>query len=77
MSVTKSSAAKAKKTKAQKLILISPAQALEILQSALHCCQRAGLTIRLDSTPQGLVPTLPSVGYEATPEGVRLALTEN
>lgn len=77
MNATKRGATRGKKTPAQKEAPIIPAQALEILQSALHYCQRAGLTVNLDTTPEGLVLTLPGAVHEMTSEGVCLALVES
>ena len=46
----------------------------QILQSAIHYCQMAGLVVNLDTTPDGLRLTLPDAAHEMTPEGAHLRL---
>lgn len=58
---------------------LTPAQALELLQSALGYCQQSGLVVQCksDGDMAGLVIYLPEAKAEPTPEGLRLALAES
>lgn len=57
---------------------LTKAQALELLQSAMHYCQSAGLTVqcKIDSDFKGFVLYLPEVQSVNTPEGLRFTLAE-
>ncbi|MBI3242326.1 MAG: hypothetical protein HYZ49_08545 [Chloroflexi bacterium] len=55
---------------------ITPAQALDMLQSALRYCQQSGLSVecKSDDALAGLVIYLPTAKAETTPAGLRFAL---
>lgn len=58
---------------------LTPGQALELLQSAMYYCQRAGLSVQCksDADLKGLVLYLPEVQSVTTSKGVRFALAES
>ena len=58
---------------------ITPAQALDMLQSALRYCQQSGLSVecKSDADLDGLVIYLPTAKAETTPDGLRFVLAES
>jgi hypothetical protein len=76
MSATKRDAAKRRRKEQSPL---TPAQALDMLQSALRYCQQAGLEVQCKSEADmaGLVLYLPTVKAETTPAGLRFVLSDS
>jgi hypothetical protein len=74
MNTTKQSATKRRRKETP----ITPAQALDMLQSALRYCQQSGLAVecKSDDALAGLVIYLPTAKAEPTPAGLRFALAE-
>ena len=54
--------------------LITPAEAFAMLESAIHHCQRAGLTIGAENRAGALVLNIPGAAYLLTHGGTRAAL---
>lgn len=77
MNTTKRGAQRTQRRKEQ--CPLTPAQALDMLQSVLRYCQQSGLSVecKSDADLGGLVIYLPTAKAETTPAGLRFVLAES